>query len=233
MPFVQKTAQFNVQNSSSAGTAAITTTQNNDAVLTLSYWNSTSNAAPTWSDSKGNTPCSVDVTGVHSSSGSSFTHASVGRVKLASAGASHSWTISMPSSSYCEGNVVEWQGMDSSPLDQTATDTASAGDGDMAPTTGVTTVANEVVFAVASLNTGQTNSGVTDPPSGYTSIGVQSNDTITIDTPSDDVERSSSMPLIVLTASSILSVTSVSICSGAAPGWTVVTTTVGKSTFGN
>ena len=41
------------------------------------------------------------------------------------------------------------------------------------------------------------------------------------------------MPLIVLTASSILSVISVSICSGAAPGCTVVTSTVGKSTLGN
>ena len=40
------------------------------------------------------------------------------------------------------------------------------------------------------------------------------------------------MPLIVLTASSILSVISVSTSSGAAPGSRVVTTTVGKSTFG-
>jgi hypothetical protein len=50
--------------------------------------------------------------------------------------------------------------------------------------------------------------------------------------PSDETERSSSIPLMVLTASSILSVISVSICSGAAPGCTVVTSTVGKSTFG-
>ena len=51
---------------------------------------------------------------------------------------------------------------------------------------------------------------------------------MTSETPSDEVERSSSMPLIVLTASSILSVTSVSICSGAAPGCTVVTTIGGE-----
>src|SRR5262245_56509381 len=56
---------------------------------------------------------------------------------------------------------------------------------------------------------------------------------ITCEMPSDDTDRSSSMPLTVLTASSILSVISVSICSGAAPGWMVVMTTVGKSTFGN
>src|SRR5688572_15226757 len=58
------------------------------------------------------------------------------------------------------------------------------------------------------------------------------NETMTVETPSDDVERSSSMPLIVLTASSILSEISVSTSSGAAPGSRVVTTTVGKSTFG-
>ena len=40
------------------------------------------------------------------------------------------------------------------------------------------------------------------------------------------------MPLIVLTASSILSVISLSICSGAAPGSRVVTVIVGMSTFG-
>ena len=43
---------------------------------------------------------------------------------------------------------------------------------------------------------------------------------MTCEMPSDEIERSSSMPLMVLTASSILSVISVSICSGAAPGWT-------------
>ena len=54
----------------------------------------------------------------------------------------------------------------------------------------------------------------------------------TSDTPSDEVEISVSMPAMVLTASSILSVTSVSISSGAAPWRVVVTTTKGKSTFG-
>ena len=55
---------------------------------------------------------------------------------------------------------------------------------------------------------------------------------ITCEMPSDDTDRSSSMPLMVLTASSILSVISVSICSGAAPGCTVVIRTVGKSILG-
>ncbi len=48
------------------------------------------------------------------------------------------------------------------------------------------------------------------------------NVTMTCDTPSDETERSSSMPLMVLTASSILSLISVSTCSGAAPGSRVV-----------
>jgi len=66
-----------------------------------------------------------------------------------------------------------------------------------------------------------------------TSVFLSSrNEIITCEIPSDDTDRSSSMPLIVLTASSILSVISVSICSGAAPGCTVVITMVGKSIFG-
>ncbi len=58
-------------------------------------------------------------------------------------------------------------------------------------------------------------------------------ETTTCEMPSDDVEVSVSMPLMVLTDSSILSVTSVSICSGAAPGSRVVTEIVGMSTLGN
>jgi hypothetical protein len=56
--------------------------------------------------------------------------------------------------------------------------------------------------------------------------------TKTWDTPSLEIERNSSMPLMVLTASSILELTSVSISFGAAPGSSVITLTVGKSTFG-
>ena len=56
---------------------------------------------------------------------------------------------------------------------------------------------------------------------------------MTSETPWLDVDRSSSMPLIVLTAPSILSVSSVSISSGAAPFSVVVTMMAGKSIFGN
>src|ERR1044072_581324 len=55
----------------------------------------------------------------------------------------------------------------------------------------------------------------------------------TCDTPSTEVERSSSMALTVLTAPSILSVISVSISWGDAPGLTTVTVIVGRSIFGN
>ncbi len=50
--------------------------------------------------------------------------------------------------------------------------------------------------------------------------------------PSIVVERSSSIPLIVLTTSSIRLVTWLSTSSGLAPGSRVVTVTVGMSTFG-
>src|SRR6478736_623602 len=58
------------------------------------------------------------------------------------------------------------------------------------------------------------------------------NATTTCDTPSDEFDDRTSMPLMVFTASSILSVTSVSTCSGAAPGSRVVIATEGMSTFG-
>ena len=54
----------------------------------------------------------------------------------------------------------------------------------------------------------------------------------TCETPSTEVERSSSMPLMVLTAASTLSVISVSISRGLAPGLTTVTVIVGRSIFG-
>src|SRR5881275_3157214 len=54
----------------------------------------------------------------------------------------------------------------------------------------------------------------------------------TCETPSTEVERNSSMPLMVLTAASTLSVTSVSISRGLAPGLTTVTVMVGRSIFG-
>jgi hypothetical protein len=54
----------------------------------------------------------------------------------------------------------------------------------------------------------------------------------TCETPSTEVERSSSIPLIVLTAPSTLSVISVSISCGDAPGLTTVTVIVGRSIFG-
>ena len=57
--------------------------------------------------------------------------------------------------------------------------------------------------------------------------------TKTCETPSTEVERSSSMPLMVLTAPSILSVISVSISCGDAPGLTTVIVIVGRSIFGN
>ena len=56
---------------------------------------------------------------------------------------------------------------------------------------------------------------------------------MTCDWPSTDEERSSSMPLMVLTAPSMLLVISVSICSGEAPGLVDrAPTTVGTSMFG-
>ena len=55
---------------------------------------------------------------------------------------------------------------------------------------------------------------------------------VTRERPSVEVERSSSMPATVLTAASMRSVISVSMFSGVAPGFEVVTETTGVSTRG-
>jgi len=60
----------------------------------------------------------------------------------------------------------------------------------------------------------------------------RTNSTVTTETPSVLVEAMVLTPLIVLMASSILSVTSMSMISGLAPLSRVVTLTMGKSTFG-
>jgi hypothetical protein len=54
----------------------------------------------------------------------------------------------------------------------------------------------------------------------------------TCETPSTEVERNSSMPLMVFTAPSTLSVISVSISCGEAPGLITVTVIVGRSILG-
>ncbi len=55
---------------------------------------------------------------------------------------------------------------------------------------------------------------------------------MTCEVPSEEIDCNWSMPLMVLTASSTLSVMSVSISSGAAPTSRVVMVIVGMSTFG-
>ena len=56
---------------------------------------------------------------------------------------------------------------------------------------------------------------------------------MTIERPSSEREVSVLRPAMALTDSSILRLISVSTVSGEAPGYSVVTTTIGKSTLGN
>ena len=59
------------------------------------------------------------------------------------------------------------------------------------------------------------------------------NFTITTETPSEEVEVMESIPPILESASSILSVTCDSMVLDSAPGYTVCIVTIGKSIFGN
>lgn len=179
--FVQKTVRFTASAASSVITGSLTTTAGNTGVLTISTWLNPDTGAPTWTDSKGNTTA-VDITWVEGAN--TRARATAGSVRLTSAGSSHSWTINFPSGTYCEGNVSEFSGIASSPLDQTAHSEWGSGgsftDTSTTPTTGTTAQADEVVIACVDVNNNVANASITDPPTGYTSIGVNQASSTTI-----------------------------------------------------
>ncbi len=108
---------------------------------------------------------------------------------------------------------------------RTATSSTGAASGSTLPTCGVS--ASSGRSASTESMRSRTSWAATSPSFSRTNI------TCTSDMPSLETEVSVSMPLTVLTAASILSVTSLSTSSGAAPGSSVVMRTIGKSTSGN
>lgn len=176
MAFVQK-ATFTASNSPGFVTPSLTTTAGNTAVLTIGTWNAADIGAPSWTDGKGNTPCSIDKTQVETSL--TLARASVGKVALATGGAGHTWTTTLTAGTYCEGDVSEFS--DSLTIDQTGSDQSiNSADLTISATSGVTTSASELVIGVLCFNNGAT-SGTSDPPdTGYTSIRAHQNSTDTI-----------------------------------------------------
>lgn len=176
--FVQKTARFTASAASSVTSGALTTTPGNTAFLTIATWVSAGSTAPTITDSKGNTG-TVNQSTVD---GLGKVRASIGSIPLVSGGAGHSWTINFLSGTYGEGNVSEFSGIASSPFDVAGSDSynSTAGVTSLAPTTATTAQANELVVGCIVTNNADANTNVSDPPSGFTSIGVQADDTQTI-----------------------------------------------------
>lgn len=176
--FVQTTARFTASAASSVVSGTLTTTAGNTGAPTVSTWIASGSVAPTVTDSKGNT-ATIDQS---TADGRGKPRASEGSIPLTSAGASHSWTINFAAGTYCEGNVSEFSGLTTTPFDVSAGNqyNTSPGTTSLAVTTATTTQADELVIACIVTNNNDTTTNVSDPPTGYTSIGVRSDDTVTI-----------------------------------------------------
>lgn len=176
--FVQKTAKFTASAANSVTSAALTTTVGNRLVVTVSTWH-VFGCTHTVSDNKGNSWAN-DVTG---STSAGPGRATIASCNLVTAGSGHTITVTSSQSdsgTYFEGNCSEFSGIaSSSAVDKTATDPGAASDTSATPTTATTTQADELVVCALHINGNSTNCHITDPPSGYTTIGVQQDNTTT------------------------------------------------------
>lgn len=98
-------------------------------------------------------------------------------INLSAASGSHTVSLTLPAGSFAQGEIVEWSNITSATADKTSnTNTTIAITSSVSTTT--LTQANEVAFAVMATvtNTGVVNAGISDPPTGFTSLAV-ANDT--------------------------------------------------------
>lgn len=168
MSFVQR-IHFQGLAVTSVTSGSLTTTANNCGIFSASVWVNGTNNQPTASDSKGNS-WAVDVSVVDG--GNAKGRVSIGHGQLASGGSGHTFTLNQGSSAYIEGDFSEFsQVVTSSALDKTATNQVASGTTSTS-TTATLAQADELIIAAIVVNVSSSNVHLTDPPSGYTSIGV-------------------------------------------------------------
>lgn len=167
--FVQKVTHFSASGSETVTSGAFgsATTTGNVLIDTPGlYYNSALVNPITASDNKGNTHTSAVAADLPAA------HTAILWAPITSSGSGHTITIQSVSAGtgWWECDVCEFSGLlTTGVVDQTATDTDAAGDPSV--TTGTTTQASELVVACMATD-GGSGLGITDPVSGYTSIGV-------------------------------------------------------------
>lgn len=94
-------------------------------------------------------------------------------------------TVAMTGSDYTNAVLLEWSGLAPSPLDLAPTgvnnSSASSTSGSNSVSSGVLSQASEVIFALLADTTegsGTSNAGLTDPPSGFTSLGAYQDNSV-------------------------------------------------------
>lgn len=178
--FVQKTTKFTSGGATSITSASITTTAGNKAIVTVSTWISGTNNQPTFTDNKSNTwPGTADATLIDGSLGNG--RISINSAQIATGGASHTFTVTGSAGTAFEGNVSEFSGLLTAVAkDQSATASIAASATTKTVTSGTTTQASELVVAAINVNSSDATCNITDPPTGYTSIGVNQDSNATI-----------------------------------------------------
>lgn len=182
--FVQKSAKFTASAATNVTSGGITTTSGNHLVTTWSSWCNAVSTQGTVADNKSNSHA-VDVSVKDGGSAGGFGRTSIASALNVTGGSGHTITVTQGGSpaggTYFEGNVSEFSGtLTAAALDQTTTATSGASSTSVTPTTSATTQADEVVIACVVVNNSSATCGIVDPPTGYTSIGVNqdSNNTI-------------------------------------------------------
>jgi hypothetical protein len=176
--FVQKTAKFTASAANSVTSAALTTTSGNHSIVTVSNWR-TGAATVTVTDSKSNSYTNDQAL----TQGDS--RATISSALNITGGSSHTVTAtssSGASDTYFEGNFTEFSGtLSSAALDKTGSIGHGSGTTTSTVSTGTnTTQADELVIVCIAVNSNDTTINITDPPSGYTSIGVNQDGNATI-----------------------------------------------------
>lgn len=179
--FVQKTAKFSAAAANSVTSAGLNTTTGNQLIVTCASWRS-GGATVTVTDSQGGGSWANSVSVVDG--GDAGSRATIATKLGITGAASNTATVtssSGASDTYFNGNLLEFSGtLSAAALDVTANSPHGAAGTTCTPTTGSTAQADELVVACISVSSSTANVNVNDPPSGYTSIGVNQDSNATI-----------------------------------------------------
>jgi hypothetical protein len=187
--FVQKTVKFQANGVTSVTSASIDPAAGNQLVATVAGWAGSTGGSPTtpWSMSASDGGTNTWTTDLARGASNEYARgliASALNVSTTAVSVTITPTVGGDGTFYCNGNITEFSGT----LTASALDSVSATGGIAASSTSATATlssntgqADELLIAVLSDSSADTNCNISDPAtSGYTSIGVDQDANSTI-----------------------------------------------------